>query len=616
MAVWDRLTGAVMGVGIGGAARDALAPTMEVARQSAWGQRAIRVLSAGEAAAASVRGIDHGIDYPDDAKREGVGRNRFRVLEDLARTRPGLPVLLDLWRRDPGAGGDVQTALRREGYTEMWVDRLMQLRNVLPPVSDLVRFGVREVYNPPLRDELGLDAEFPEGFANAAERVGLSRQTARDYWAAHWELPSLEQLIEMLYRTDLTPAGFRNALKAIDIAPVWRRRFEEISRRIPPLQDMIRFAVREAYDDRAAADLGLDDDYPSLFTSQAGLHGMAEVDARRYWRAHWRLPSPTMGYEMLHRRIITRDQLGRLLKALDYPSVWRGRLMDISYRVPGRIDLRRMLGEGVLTRAQVLDGYKDLGYTDTWAERLTTFAERTATGATRDLTAAQLGAQYEGYQLTRAALLRELRQLRYSDVEAEALADLGDARRVKKYRDAVIGKAHSQYIGGFITEAQSAAALGELHLARKSVDELLRLWRVERDIAVTKLTAREIRAAYRRGTVALEDAVAQLRARGYSDADARTFLGLDAPRLSASQIVAAVDSHGITEAEGLRQLVALGYSPADALALLSQNIEELSSRQIVDAVDAHTITREEGIQRLLALGYRPEDAAVLLPPAT
>ena len=54
---------------------------------------------------------------------------------------------------------DLTTALRRQGYSDFWSSVLMRLKNYLPPVTDLVRFAVREVYNPKLRAELGLDSE-------------------------------------------------------------------------------------------------------------------------------------------------------------------------------------------------------------------------------------------------------------------------------------------------------------------------------------------------------------------------------------------------------------------------------------------------------------------------
>ena len=63
-------------------------------------------------------------------------------------------------------------------------------------------------------------------------------------------LPSYEQGAEMLHRGELTDAQFSGSPKALDYAPTWRSKLETIARRIPPLSDMIRFAVRQVYKTR------------------------------------------------------------------------------------------------------------------------------------------------------------------------------------------------------------------------------------------------------------------------------------------------------------------------------------------------------------------------------
>ena len=97
------------------------------------------------------------------------------------------------------------------------------------------------------------------------------------------------------------------------------------------------------------------------------------------WAAHRRLPSATQGYHMLWRDEITPDELDGLLKALDYPTLWRDRLANIAHLVPGRVDLRRMLAHKVIDRNEVKKGYQRLGYTEKDAETLTVFAEELAT---------------------------------------------------------------------------------------------------------------------------------------------------------------------------------------------------------------------------------------------
>lgn len=514
MALWNRLQGAVFGLGIGAAAKDAIDPVLETAKQTSWGQRAVRVLNANQAAEAEARGLgetvefaslndkgdviqrsSHGaqaIDYDDDAKRQGIGAARFEALRRLAQTMPTLQQALELKNRGRIPDSTVDAVISRLGYPTGVRPALKALSEALPPVTDLVRFAVREVYNPPLRKALDLDEEFPLEVLPDAAKVGLSEESTRNYWAAHWELPSYTQLAQMLFRGQLKPEEFRQALKALDYAPTWRGKLEEIAKAIPTLTDMIRFSVREAYDDKAAADQGLDLNYPAKFTTEAAKHGLDADDAKRYWRAHWRYPSPTQAYTMLHRKIIDAGQLADLLKILDYPLPWRKRLEQISYLVPGRIDLRRMYAEKIIDRDEVKLGYERLGYTPDDAETLTKFAVKLAEGTAKEVK---------------------------RPWEAKAENQLWAAL-------------HRAYIVRDATKDQVLSNLTAMGVPDDEQLDVIRLWDGEAAITRARLTPAQLKAAWKRATPnpatglpwSYDEVLAELQDRGWNVQDARTFL--------------------------------------------------------------------------------------------
>jgi len=74
-----------------------------------------------------------------------------------------------------------------------------QLTPLVPPLSDIIRFTIREVYVPERRKEL-LAIPPPEEAYKFGAKHGLPRHHVDDYWAAHWELPPVTHLNEMLYR--------------------------------------------------------------------------------------------------------------------------------------------------------------------------------------------------------------------------------------------------------------------------------------------------------------------------------------------------------------------------------------------------------------------------------
>lgn len=142
---------------------------------------------------------------------------------------------------------------------------------------------------------------------------------------------------------------------------------------IPPPQDLITMSVRDVFTPEIVRKYGQDQDFPDDFAKWAKQQGISEFWANKYWQAHWVLPSVQMGYEMLHRRVITEQDLKDLMRAQDIMPGWRDQLIEISYRPYTRVDIRRMHDVGVLSDQQVYDAYRDIGYDDAKAKTLRDF---------------------------------------------------------------------------------------------------------------------------------------------------------------------------------------------------------------------------------------------------
>ena len=132
-------------------------------------------------------------------------------------------------------------------------------------------------------------------------------------------------------------------------------------------------SVREAFTPEIAGRFGQYEDLPREYVKWVGKKGLSAEWAERYWAAHWSLPSPQQGFEMLHRGIITPDELRLLLRALDIMPFWRDKLIQISYNPLTRVDIRRMYNLDVLSEQDVYKCYLDIGYNDLNAKRLTEF---------------------------------------------------------------------------------------------------------------------------------------------------------------------------------------------------------------------------------------------------
>jgi hypothetical protein len=202
---------------------------------------------------------------------------------------------------------------------------------------------------------------------------------------------------------------------------------------LPNVSDLVRFAVREVYSPDITAKYGQFEDFPQRFAQEAAKQGLSNEQAKNYWAAHWELPSINMGYDMLHRGIISQDELATLLRTLDVMPFWRDKLIKLSYSPLTRVDIRRLYKEGILTETQVKQSYKEIGYDEQKANWLTQFTikggvitSEDGQDKIKDLSQTALIAAYKRGHLTRSQTKQDLINLGYDANEAEILLGIAD----------------------------------------------------------------------------------------------------------------------------------------------------------------------------------------------
>lgn len=184
---------------------------------------------------------------------------------------------------------------------------------------------------------------------------------------------------------------------------------------LPSPQDLITWAVREVFSPEISERFGQYEDFPEDFAREAAKLGMSEETAKRYWAAHWGLPSMTQGYEMFHRGIIEKEDLALLMKSQDIMPFWRDNLMKLSYNPLTRVDIRRMFGTGVLGVEGVYKAYKDNGYSPENAELLTEFTVKHEDNEFDGLTKAKVVSAFVDDIITLDELLEMLKGLGMSE---------------------------------------------------------------------------------------------------------------------------------------------------------------------------------------------------------
>lgn len=386
LSIWSRVSGALVGLVAARTAADATQPIFELVEQQGWDANPNRVLDVSTLAALVAQAVTDAGDATDEARRSGYEANRLQALIQLALRAPDLATLDAMRRRRAISHEQFIHGLRKAGLEPQYDDAALALLEVLPPYTDTIRMAVREVFSPEQRAALDLDAEFPAAFLSAGRALGLSEESVRNLWAAHWELPSYTQATEMLFRGEIEQDDFRALLRAQDYAPRWRGPLEAIARRIPTPTDFLRLSRRGVYTPAERTRFELDDEFPEPFADKMALHGMVRQDALDLWAGGWRLPSAGQLYRMLWRHEIDEATLAVGLRALDYPKFWRQRLANTARPIPPRVAISTMLRRGVIAAAEGHELFMQLGYTDDHADKLVAIALPEAAGAVDEST--------------------------------------------------------------------------------------------------------------------------------------------------------------------------------------------------------------------------------------
>jgi len=285
---------------------------------------------------------------------------------------------------------------------------------------------------------------------------------------------------------------------------------------IPSISDLIVMAVRDSWNEEAVKQFGYDEDYPEEVGYWTEKQGLPAEWARRYWRAHWQLPSPQMAYEMLHRGVINRDTMELLLRIADYPKFWRDKLIAISYNPYTRVDIRRMYQTGVLNKEEVFKAYKDIGYDDEHASKLTQFTVSLASTNERDLSTSDLVTAYKDKIIKRDVLVYNLKLSGYDENEAELIASKADYDINREWRKGILDSLKTRFLNNDLTLDQINTLMHSYNFTADEISYYTALWQLEYSTKFSKLSLNDLFELYRNAIINKDQLDYELRRLGYN----------------------------------------------------------------------------------------------------
>lgn len=358
------------------------------------------------------------------------------------------------------------TELARIGWSFGDRDLMREVGYVLPNSMLLVQGGLLQEQS---NDRILVDIS----------KGDIHPDYAKTYLDAVQTKPSSTDIIAYQLRLDPGLSGLDSELRKIGIHPAYWPLYRELAYQIPPVADIITMAVREAFTPEIAARFGQYEDFPPAFEEWAAKKGLTKDWSQRYWAAHWSLPSPQQGFEMLHRGAINQDELNLLLRALDVMPFWRERLTKIAYRRLSRVDIRRMYGVGVLDEAGVYEAYIELGYNERDAKRMTDFTVKQILATQSKFTSRDVVTAYSKRMIDRSEARSLLIKVGVKSENIEFILSTAEYKRQWAFTEDRIAGIKNLYKKRVYDKNKTESELLKLDMPADQVSVLMEQWYFE-----------------------------------------------------------------------------------------------------------------------------------------
>lgn len=411
----------------------------------------------------------------------------------------------NLYKRDFMSDYDFTNELERIGWHGADVEAVRDLSYSLPNSMLLVQGN--------LMQDVG-----KEKILTDISKGDIHPDYAQTYLDAVLTKPASQDIVAYELRRDFALTDLPNQLRKIGIHPDFAPVYKELAYQIPPVADIITMAVREAFTPDIAARFGQYEDFPKDLETWAGKKGLSKDWAARYWAAHWSLPSTQQGFEMLHRGVINQTELNMLLRALDVMPFWRDKLTQIAYRRLTRVDIRRMYKQGVLTEKEVYESYREHGYSDINAERMSEFTVKQTLATLSKFTSGDIIKAFTARMINESAAKSLLRSIGISSDDTQYIISTAEYKRLWAFTDQQISGIRNLFKKRVYDENQTRDKLARLNLPAEQIDVLMQQWHYEKveELDATWTTAQTL-IFLKRKLITPARARKELNLNGYDD---------------------------------------------------------------------------------------------------
>jgi len=356
--------------------------------------------------------------------------------------------------------------------------------------------------------------------------------------------------------------------------------FKDATLYYPAPPDLVHWQAREVFEPEMVRKYGLDDELGAIERDPFYKAGMTDEQITNYWRAHWEHASWMQIVEMLHRGLVTEEDVYDWFRLVEIPPFWRDLLIKTAYTWPTRVDVRRWWDMRTIEEPRLRELYSGMGYR---------------------------GKNLDDYVLWTKVYV--------------AFPDL-----------------IARWSKGWITLDDVRTELTALGMPAERLEEFIQMKvkaeQPERTANERDITKTDIIKGVKQGVITRGEGEELLVDMGYSEDESVYILEINIPRdeedvvvkqrdLTKTDIIKGLQAEIITDQEALERLMELRYSRADATFLLDiykalisppakPREREASKADILLAVKKGLVHPEDGYLMLQDIGFTPEASEFIL----
>lgn len=395
-----------------------------------------------------------------------------------------------------------------------------------------------------------------------------------------------------------------------------------LSEVIPGPSDIVRFMQRDTDDPAIVDRFKLDDQFEDKFGDQlkewAKHQGVPDEVMKRFWRAHWEIPSASALREFLIRlryddipaeSRVSIDDVRTALVQQDILPHWVDKYIATMYSPLGRIDIRRSYQSGTLSDDETKRALAELGYNDDNVDKLFKFMQKLKEQSAVNHRAIK---RWVALLNTREQVQSEMQDDGYTADQVDKALDTASTRLVSS----AWGKA---YIAGEIDEVAFRNLLTGHGVSADSVNAIVEL------LSYRIVDAASVKA-YLAGILTRTSALDRMTSHGMQASIARSLLDKADDTFNAAhaaKCAANIKSRyirgAIDAADAKDKLIVNGIASEWADRLIGKWKCELTSKdkaltadKLCGAYARGSIAGDELKQRLIRLGYSEPDSLLML----